>query len=374
MGQRYYSIIVIIYILILFIFKSCKKNILEFTGNETISELELIINPENAFVELMERGEIEFVRPVNNIQKYANYITDSNILESMKYINSNFNMSKINSDKLLILLKGTKRDNRQDFFMVNNNQVKKNFLGVAGIVYTNDIINNNVIITESYKNLKFTFKGEKKLLCTDVNFYEQDIAPFCTAFVISHDLIITAGHCLKDVNIDSIAFVFDLKLNSPNEKISEIDIDRIYYPKNIIEIKYDTINKIDYAIVELENSVPEERILTYSLEADYEIGLKNYIIGHPSGLPLKYAPDGFVTKKPWKNYFQTNLNAFSGNSGSPIFDANTHQVIGVFIAGENKFNYYSNQDCVDIIECKPRNCTMEIGMKLSSTNIKNYIK
>lgn len=369
--NRWFVFTLVIFFSFFLTIKSCKTNekVVELTGTETIFELEELISSDEAYSELLLRNELLLTTPKNSNQIIASYLKDTLIYE---YSHSDYNLSKINSDKLIKLLK-PKQDNRQDYYMIKDKNVKNNSLGVAGVLYEKDILENEIIVTESYKNLKFQFNNEDKLLCPSVKFYEQKIAPFCSAFAISNDIIITAGHCIDENNLDEIVFVFDLKLDSKDDNFSLIKSDQIFFPKEILNRVYDTINKIDYAIIELEDTIPEKRILSYSLDFNYSIGSRNYIIGHPSGLPLKYAPDGIITQKPWSNYFQTNLNAFSGNSGSPIFNEKTHDVIGIFIAGENKFTFHKDDDCVKTIDCYAKNCTKEIGIKLSKTNIKDFL-
>ena len=352
--------------------KSCKKNDqdVKFTGEETLLELEKLINSDDAFFELLERNELAITKAVNSNQITADYL--ENPLDSTYFI-SNFNLSNIDSDKLLKLI-NPRQDNRQDFYMIQNKEVKKKCLGVAGILYEKDILENQIIVTESYKNLKFQYNKEDKLLCTNVKFYEQKSAPFCTAFVVSEDIIITAGHCIDDNNIDSVVFIFDLMLESKNDNFSIVSSEQIYYPKEVLKRVYDTKNRIDYTVVELEEPVSPERVLDCSTNFKYKLGSNNYIIGHPSGLPMKYAPDGHITQRPSKYYFQTNLNAFSGNSGSPIFDEKTNSVIGIFIAGESNFTYNKKDDCVQVIDCYAKNCTKEIGIKLSNIGLNQFIE
>lgn len=370
--NRWVTIIVVVLLITFFSVKSCKsKNqAIEFTGNESLIELEEFIDSDDAYLELLERDELLLTAAINSNQITANYLSDS--LSEYIDTKSRFNLSNINSDKLYKILKN-RQDNRQDYYMIKDEEVKKKCLGVAGILYEKDILENEIVITESYKNLKFEFKEEDKLLCSSVKFYQQKTAPFCTAFAVSDDIIITAGHCVSDSNLDEIVFVFDLKLDNKDDDFSIISEEQIFYPKVILDRVYDSIKKLDYTIIEVEKTIPKNRILDYSLNFNYTIGTRNYIIGHPSGLPIKFAPDGYITQRPSLNHFQTNLNAFSGNSGSPIFDEKSNKVIGIFIAGENKFTYHKDDDCIKILDCHSKNCTKEIGIKLSKTNIKDYI-
>ena len=62
-------------------------------------------------------------------------------------------------------------------------------------------------------------------------------------------------------------------------------------------------------------------------------GTEIYIIGHPFGLPMKVAGNARVESID-DNYFRASLDAFRGNSGSPVFRADTHAAIGIYVRGE----------------------------------------
>ena len=57
------------------------------------------------------------------------------------------------------------------------------------------------------------------------------------------------------------------------------------------------------------------------------------MIGHPCGLPLKCAPGASIDDFT-DNYFRADLDVYSGNSGSPVFCAETHELIGIVSRGK----------------------------------------
>ena len=64
-----------------------------------------------------------------------------------------------------------------------------------------------------------------------------------------------------------------------------------------------------------------------------EPGNQVYMLGHPMGLPLKFTPDGTIGKQYRDDFRNTNLDAFSGNSGSPVFSVKEKKLIGIFTKG-----------------------------------------
>ncbi|MGK7898838.1 MAG: serine protease [Xenococcus sp. (in: cyanobacteria)] len=45
-----------------------------------------------------------------------------------------------------------------------------------------------------------------------------------------------------------------------------------------------------------------------------------FVIGHPSGLPLKFANGTQVRDHSPSSFFVANLDTYGGNSGSPVFN------------------------------------------------------
>lgn len=76
---------------------------------------------------------------------------------------------------------------------------------------------------------------------------------------------------------------------------------------------------VDWAWVQLDRPVVGRvplKIDFSSVKASTEL----YMLGHPTGLPVKLARNAKVKKKDHKDYFEADLDAFKGNSGSPVFN------------------------------------------------------
>jgi V8-like Glu-specific endopeptidase len=70
-------------------------------------------------------------------------------------------------------------------------------------------------------------------------------------------------------------------------------------------------------------------------------GQKIYSLGHPCGLSMKYSPYGKVLRIK-KAYFTSEIDLYSGNSGSPVFDAVNHQMIGI-VSGSDPVDFDWNE-------------------------------
>ncbi len=62
-----------------------------------------------------------------------------------------------------------------------------------------------------------------------------------------------------------------------------------------------------------------------------------FVLGHPSGLPTKFADGANVRDNSLAPSFLANLDTYGGNSGSPVFNAQTREVEGILARGEADF-------------------------------------
>jgi len=53
-------------------------------------------------------------------------------------------------------------------------------------------------------------------------------------------------------------------------------------------------------------------------------------------MPLQMASDARIFGLAERNAYQTDLDAFAGNSGSPVFHADTFDLVGIFVRGPKK--------------------------------------
>ena len=82
-----------------------------------------------------------------------------------------------------------------------------------------------------------------------------------------------------------------------------------------------------------------------------------FVIGHPCGLPQKYAPGAKVRDNTPAPFFVANLDTYGGNSGSPVFNATSYKVEGILVRGENDF--VTNGTCYVSLVCPTTGCRGE---------------
>jgi hypothetical protein len=81
------------------------------------------------------------------------------------------------------------------------------------------------------------------------------------------------------------------------------------------------------------------------------------VIGHPCGLPQKYAPGAQVRHNSAGPFFVANLDTYGGNSGSAVFNATNRAVEGILVRGENDF--VTNGTCYVSLVCPTTGCRGE---------------
>lgn len=171
-------------------------------------------------------------------------------------------------------------------------------------------------------------------LCSGELYADQPCPAGCTGFLIAPDVIATAGHCVKTpADLDRLRFAFGYSMadSSSPRQLKKSDV---YKGKEIIDRRLDTLTGSDWCLVRLERAVTDHPVVKVRTQGSITEGDPIYAIGHPCGLPSKYSGLAYVTK----NYtdetsFQGNIDAFGGNSGSPVFNGHTHEVEGILVRG-----------------------------------------
>lgn len=183
--------------------------------------------------------------------------------------------------------------------------------------------------------LETTVFGLWYVLCPGQPFADQPMLGFGTGFLVAGDVIATAGHCLEDRDIDDVKFLFDFEVSAEGVRHDRTPAE-VYHGIEVLDRVY-TTDAEDYAFVRLDREVKGASPLPIC-DVEPQKGEKIYVVGHPLGLPKKYAGDAEVTDASPYSHFVANLDAFGGNSGSPVLDAQ-HRVRGILVRGRHDFVY-----------------------------------
>ncbi len=220
-------------------------------------------------------------------------------------------------------------DNRKDWYEITDEKIKKDAKSIAIIFTKNGIIDKG----NGYSTLKTNNYGKLFDLCKNERFRDQPVAavPYFTGFLVKENIIATVGHCVNERNVTYLRFIFGFKMLAPSTPVIEVPGKNIYNGIKLMKSKYQH-NGADWALVKLDRNVTGQEAVTLS-RCETSCNQPVHAIGHPCGLPLKYAPGGCVCENKNKDYFTSDLNMYSGNSGSPVFNSNTHEVMGIAARG-----------------------------------------
>jgi hypothetical protein len=159
---------------------------------------------------------------------------------------------------------------------------------------------------------------------------------FGTGFFFSGNMIATAGHVVTAMR--------QARAQNPNASFIAVQYHRLRADK---PVRMYRIRLNDIMDMHGQNTLAEDwAYLNVEGRSDHFIRLKQdaadcgrevYGLGHGLGLPLKMAWNGLLFKSE-NNIFRCKLETFGGNSGSPIFCAQTHKVIGI-LSGNDGIDY-----------------------------------
>lgn len=175
--------------------------------------------------------------------------------------------------------------------------------------------------------------------CPGEPFAGQPVLPYCSGFLAAPDIVVTAGHCLTDSTLPAVRFVFGFQMQDALTPVESLPDESVYTGVAILERR--NTPDLDYAVVQLDRPVttPGVEPLRIRRIGGPENGTPVGLIGHPSGLPLKVAfgDQTRVADTSPEFYFFANLDAYGGNSGSPVIDPATGIVEGILVRGEADF-------------------------------------
>lgn len=203
-------------------------------------------------------------------------------------------------------------------------------------------------------------------VCIDERFAKEPAVAYCSGFLVAPDLLVTAAHCMGSSDLKKNRWVFGWGyFDSLNEKLNKTEPDNVYRAVEIVERKIDS-SGADYLLVRLDREVKDRKPLTYRKEGKISKGTPLAVIGAPSGLPLKFADGAVVHKTVGNIYALTDLDTYSGNSGSPVFNAKTYEIEGILVRGADDYYYDKKAKCMRSAHCTITTCRGEDVVLISN--------
>lgn len=254
-------------------------------------------------------------------------------------------------------------DNRRDIFDTTNSLYLELANSTAAMIAHSKLTDKGTITEISGNTL------ESRGMCSTIRFSGQITAANCSGFLVGPDLLVTAGHCIQSMSdCNGSAWVFGFAVNADGDKATEVASKDVYKCVEIIERQLDRPTQNDYAMIRLDRAVADRAPLTVRKTGKVADTQSIVVIGHPTGLPTKVSDGANVRTNSNNYFFVANLDTFGGNSGSAVFNAETGEVEGILVRGENDYVWSDENGS----RCRvPQQCTNDACRGEDVTRITN---
>lgn len=235
-------------------------------------------------------------------------------------------------------------DNRAEPFAVTSPLLLKMADSTAAMIGRDQLTTRATETTITGKSL-----GDMFRLCPHERFRNQPVAASCSGTLVAPDLIMTAAHCYDMVkqNCREFSWVFDYRVSQDKQLSVTVPNSKVYKCVSVVLKEYNIKAGQDFALVKLDRPVNDRTFAKIRASDTIKVNDPVVLIGHPSGLPTKIADGGSVLSVN-ANSFKTNVDAFTVNSGSGIFNARTGEIEGILSSGRQ--DYDGNGNCSSTVK------------------------
>lgn len=242
-------------------------------------------------------------------------------------------------------------DNRKDLYEVQDQRIHELSKSTVALIPKGNL----KLQANGLFELQTQSLGEFMNLCPDEPFREQPNAANCSGALVGEDLVATAGHCITDDTCSMYYFVFNYHVNSSVVLPKYFSSNDIYMCESVLARERTLLQ--DWALVQLDRPARNMTPLRMS-QRKAQVGDDIFVIGHPSGLPTKFADDAKV-RSEGNGFFVANLDTYAGNSGSAVFSSQSHEIVGLLVRGAADYQYDSRNQCVVSNYCDDLGCRGE---------------
>ena len=257
------------------------------------------------------------------------------------------------------------KDNRQDYYAVTNPLFRTLAKSTAAM-----IDKKNIKSFEGESLISANSLGQMYHLCPEERFRQQPTAANCSGTLVASDIIMTAGHCydLAKKTCKDYVWVFDYQADKENQSSVKVTNQSVYECEEVILKEMDLDRGIDHSLIKLNRPVTDRNALKFSEKGELKIGMPLVLIGYPSGLPVKIADDAQILKLMGTS-FLSNVDAFSVNSGSGVFNAITGEIEGILSSGRSDYDGNGNCSTVKVYAMNEGNETV-----VTPERVKEFLK
>lgn len=216
-------------------------------------------------------------------------------------------------------------DDRRDWHEITDTKLKTWARQTAALVRESDLVKSG----DRFRFRAQTYE-ESAELCPGARFGKQLTPGFCSGFLVGPDLLLTAGHCIENLEeCKAITFAFDFAVTQKDRLPKSIASEKVFRCQDLVARELTAT--LDYALVKLDRPTGRTHF-PIRRNGKPVRGTKLTMIGHPAGLPSKVSDGGEVLRVADK--IIGSVDAFGGNSGSVVINRRTGKVEGILVAGE----------------------------------------
>jgi len=232
------------------------------------------------------------------------------------------------------------RDDRMEEYEVADPDIRAAGAATAMFLYRDELVDNgNGTYQVQQESLAWWYEwldpiGTGNSLCADEPFRDQPSVGTCTGVLVGPDLIATAAHCVACLESSELAVVFGFVMQDAETPTVTLSPDQVYWVVEVLEYQ---AGSPDWGMVRLDRPVVGVEPLPLRRTGKVADGQAVFMVGYPWGVPRKYATGAIVQENAESTFFQANVDAYRGNSGSPVINLDSMVVEGLLVRGLPSF-------------------------------------
>jgi hypothetical protein len=215
-------------------------------------------------------------------------------------------------------------DDRLEFYQVADEQLRRFARTQVAAILPNDA----VLEVADAVEIKSEPLGAVQNLCPSEPFISEPAGAYCTGVALGQDILLTAAHCVRDLPCDRMSIVFGYRYDSEGV-LATLSKNDVYTCARVLAMSAGS-DSLDYAWVLLDRPIRGQSIGTVRSRTDaLEPGELVTELGFSEGLPVKVGAGRVADPHAAAlDIFTAALDAFGGNSGSPVVDENL-RIVGI---------------------------------------------